>query len=81
MGSRTKHIDISHHFLRELHEDGSMIVKYTQSENNEANMMTNNVVCISLIWHRNHARNGAMFCYDNWDNGCHHQRWREDVKI
>jgi len=57
VGPRTKHIDVRHHFLRELHEDGSMIVKYTESENNEADMMTKNVVCILLIRHRNHVRN------------------------
>jgi len=79
VGPRTKHIDIRHHFLRELHEDGSMIVKYTQSENNEADMMTKNVVCILLIRHRNHVRNGAMFCYVFW-NDVIIKDWREDVK-
>jgi len=54
---RTKHIDVRHHFLRELHEDGSMIVKYTESEKNEADMMTKTVVHILLIRHRNHVRN------------------------
>jgi len=31
VGPRTKHIDVTHHFLRELHEDGSMVVRYTES--------------------------------------------------
>jgi len=55
-------------------------VKYTESENIEADMMTKNVVSILLIRHRNHVRNGAMVCYKNWDDVIINA-WREDVKI
>jgi len=40
VGPRTKHIDVRHHFIRELHEDGSLVVKYTESEDNEADITT-----------------------------------------
>ncbi len=76
---RMKHIDVRHHFLRELHEDGRLIVKYTKLEDNEADIMTKNVVFILLLKHRNHVRNGVMFCYVNWD-AIITKDWREDVK-
>ena len=66
VGPRMKHIDVRHHFLRELHEDGRLVVKYTKSDDNEADMMTKNVTFILLMKHRNHVRNGMMFCYENW---------------
>ena len=80
VGPRTKHIDVRHHFIRELHEDGSLVVKYTESENNEADMMTKNVVLSLLEKHRYHVRNGVMFCFVNW-NEVIIKDWREDVKI
>ncbi len=40
VGPRTKHINVRHHFIRELHEDGSLVVKYTESEDNEADITT-----------------------------------------
>jgi len=39
VGPRTKHIDVRHHFIRELHEDGSSVEKYTEPEDNEADIM------------------------------------------
>ena len=65
--------------MRELHEDGRLIVKYTKSEDNEADIMTKNVVYILLLKHRNHVRNGMMFCYVYWD-AIITKDWREDVK-
>jgi len=61
VGPRTKHIDVRHHFIRELHEDGSLMVKYTESEDNEADMMTKNVAMLLLVKHRENLRNGSMF--------------------
>jgi len=79
VGARTKHIDVRHHFIRELHEDGSLIVKYTESEDNEADIMTKNVVVLLLKKHTENVRNGTMFCYENW-NAIIAKDWREDVK-
>jgi len=80
VGPRTKHIDVRHHFIRELHEDGSLVVKYTESEDNEADMMTKNVVLLLLSKHRENVRNGSMFCYQKWDEIIA-EDWREDVKV
>jgi len=70
---------VRHHFIRELHEDGSLIVKYTESEDNEADIMTKNVVVLLLKKHTENVRNGTMFCYQNW-NAIIAEDWREDVK-
>ena len=80
VGPRTKHIDVRHHFLRELHEDGRLIVKYTKLDDNDADIMTKNVTFILLLKHRNHVRNGMMFCYVNWD-AIITKDWKEDVKL
>ena len=79
VGARTKHIDIRHHFIRELHEDGKMIVKYVESENNEADMMTKNLAFALLMKHCGNVQNGMMFCYIYWDQIVA-EDWREDVK-
>jgi hypothetical protein len=42
-GARTKHIDIRHHFLRDLWEDGVLRVGHIPSEENEADICTKNV--------------------------------------
>ena len=42
VGMRTKHIDICHHFLREMVEDKDMDIKYIRSEENPAYIMTKN---------------------------------------
>ena len=54
------------------------VLKYTESENNEADMMTKNVVCVLQIRHG--KRNGAIFCYVYWDDVII-KDWRDGVKI
>jgi hypothetical protein len=41
--SRTKHIDVRYHFIRELIEDGTIKIVFVKSENNKADMFTKNV--------------------------------------
>ena len=41
-GQRTKHIDIRHHYVREYVEDDIVIVKFVNSEDNDADPMTKN---------------------------------------
>ena len=43
-GARTKHIDIRHHFLRDLWEDGALRVGHISTEENEADILTKNVM-------------------------------------
>jgi len=71
---------VRYHFIRELHEDRSLVVKYTESEDNEADIMTKNVVVLLLNKHRKNVRNGSMFCYKKWDEMIV-EDWREDVKV
>lgn len=42
-GARTKHIDIRHHFLRDLWEDGVLRVAHISGEENEADIFTKNI--------------------------------------
>ena len=80
VGARTKHIDVRHHFIRELHEDGKLIVKYVESGSNEADMMTKNLAFALLVKHCANVRDAIMFCFVNW-NQIVAKDWREDVKI
>jgi hypothetical protein len=43
VGQRTKHIDIRHHFLRDLWKSGQIEVVYVKSEDNIADLLTKNV--------------------------------------
>ena len=38
--NKSKHINIRYHFLKELCEDGTIIVKYVESNLNKADMLT-----------------------------------------
>ena len=42
VGIRTKHIDICHHFPREMLKDKDMEINYIRSEETPAYIMTNN---------------------------------------
>jgi len=79
VGARTKHIDVRHHFIREFHEEGSLIVKYIESRFNEADMMTKNLQLELFLRDCENVRLAMMICYVYW-----HQivaeDWKEDVK-
>ena len=40
---RTKHVDVHYHFVKEMIQRNELIVKFTRSENNFADVMTKNV--------------------------------------
>jgi len=88
VGAKTKHIDVGHHFIRELHEEESLIVKYMESRFNEADMMTKNLQLELFLRHCENVRLAMMICYVYWAMMiCYvywHQivaeDWREDVK-
>ena len=72
VGSRTKHIDVRYHFIREKTEDGYVVVVYVQTCENPSDLLSKNV---TQKVHESHAYdicNGTMDCW-NWN--------REDVKI
>jgi transposase InsO family protein len=43
VGMRTKHVDVRYHFVKEMIQRNELIVKFTRSENNFADVMTKNV--------------------------------------
>ena len=51
---RTKHIDIRTSFVKEYQEDGKIIIKFVNSEDNEADIFTKNTA--NVIFH-NHQKN------------------------
>ena len=42
IGQRTKHIDVRYHFVRNLIEDGTIVVNFVRTEENEADVYTKN---------------------------------------
>ena len=59
-GTRTKHIDIHHHFIRDLWEDKQLDVRHIKTENNEADLCTKNVTSKLHELHRCNIRNGRL---------------------
>jgi len=47
--SRTKHIDIRHHFLRDNIEKGNICLEYVQTENQLANIFTKPLLESSFV--------------------------------
>lgn len=43
VGGRTRHVDVRHHFLRELKERNLIVIKHVPGEDNEADIFTKNV--------------------------------------
>ena len=68
VGPRTKHIDIRHHFLRNMHEDKEADFRFKRSEDNLADGMTKNLSGDLFKKHKTKLRDGNT------------SLWREDVK-
>ena len=64
---RTKHIDIRHHYLRELQGD-RLDVRFVRSEDNSSDIMTKNTARELFEKHAKRIREGLLSC------------WKEDVK-
>ena len=60
-GARTKHINIRHHFLRDLWEDGALRVEYIPTDENEADICTKNTSAIIHHKHRGKVKEGKMW--------------------
>jgi hypothetical protein len=65
VSSRTKHIDIRHHFMRDLQDKKELDVRFKRSENNSADIMTKNT---TRVIHDKQGRKGTL------------PFWKEDVK-
>ena len=59
VGARTKHIDIRHHWIRDLHQQQRIVIKYIRSENNIADIATKNVPAETYNRHGNNIAYGA----------------------
>jgi hypothetical protein len=79
VGQKTKHIDIRHHFVRDLKEEGKLEIRYVNTDHNEADICTKNMSESTFEVHRNNIRNGRMNVYVNWHLVVEDDR-REDVK-
>jgi hypothetical protein len=68
VSSRTNHIDIRHHFMRDLQDKKELDVRFKRSENNSADIMTKNTPMEIHDKHTQQVRDGAL------------PFWTEDVK-
>jgi hypothetical protein len=90
VGSRTKHIDVQYHYIREMREQGEVDVLFVHSEQNSSIILTKNVLEKVLSTHADMIRNGMVQCREDWfelveaieepDKTIHHVQW-EDVKL
>jgi hypothetical protein len=65
---RTKHIDVRHHFLRDLLQEKKLDVRFQRSEDNSADIFTKNTPRELHETHTTKIKNGTLDC------------WKEDVK-
>jgi hypothetical protein len=66
--SRTKQIDIRHHYMRDLRDSKALDVRLKRSKNNSAGIMTKNTTSEAHDKHTQKIRNGTL------------PFWKEDVK-
>jgi hypothetical protein len=58
IGGRTRHVDVKYHFLRELKENGIILVKWILQEENSSDLFTKNLATTSFIKH------AKIYCAD-----------------
>ena len=63
VGSRTKHIDVQYHFIRDKVIDGDVKVEYVHTKKNPADLLSKNVTQQD---HDNHAWNITNSKMDCW---------------
>ena len=63
---RTKYIDISHHFLRDIVEDKYTVIKYIRSKENPEKIITNNCFGWLCQIHEIDHRRRTMGDCGNW---------------
>jgi hypothetical protein len=68
ISARTIHIDIRHHFMRDLQDKKELNVRFKRSENNSADIMTKNTPREINYKHTQQVRDGIL------------PFWKEDVK-
>ena len=78
VGARTKHIDVRHHCLRDLWEQGKMRVGHIPTDENEADMCIKNIIGKLHQKHRARIRDGTLWLSQLLSLST---RQREDVVI
>jgi hypothetical protein len=68
VSSRTKHIDIRNHFMRDLQEEQDLDVRFKRSENNSVDIITKNTTREVHEKHSKSIRKGNL------------EFWKEDAK-
>jgi hypothetical protein len=68
VSARTKHIDVRHHYMRELQANKSIDVRFKRSEKNSSDIMTKNTTRDIHERHTENIKNGTL------------DFWKEDVK-
>jgi hypothetical protein len=68
VSSRTKHIDIRHHYMRDLQDNKALDVRFKRSENNSSDIMTKNTAREVHGNHIQQIRNDTL------------PFWKEDIK-
>ena len=61
VSARTKHIDIRHHFLRDMWERGDLGVAHVPGDENEADICTKNIITQLHKKHRDRIRDGKLW--------------------
>ena len=60
VGTRTKHIDVRHHYIRDHIENGSVEVRFVRSDNNESDICTKNLPEKFFMKHAINLMNGTL---------------------
>jgi hypothetical protein len=83
VGTRTKHIDVRYHFLREHFKKKRFNIKFVRSEDNKSDILTKNTPERLLKIHAVNIQNGTMNAWTNYSEYVNtvHAVWRENVKI
>ena len=68
VSQRTKHIDVRHHFIRELRESGFIEPVFCRSEHNHADCQTKNLPRTLYEKHNEAFRTGKNYINENWDD-------------
>jgi hypothetical protein len=67
VGSQTKHIDVRHHYIREMREQGEVDVLFVCSKKNSSDIFTKNVPEKLLVEPGARIRNGNLRRREEWD--------------
>ena len=66
-GQHTKHINIRHHFVRDLWEDKRLKMAYIETGNNKADICTKNVLTVLHKRHKTRIRDRKLTFMDNYN--------------